>query len=63
LYKAAELCRLLPRQCVSVGDRYDIDIALPLKLGMGAILVNGVEDVYKLPDVFAITQTIPADDS
>jgi phosphoglycolate phosphatase/putative hydrolase of the HAD superfamily len=34
--------------CVSIGDRYDIDIALPLKLGMGGILVDGVEDVYGL---------------
>jgi phosphoglycolate phosphatase/putative hydrolase of the HAD superfamily len=32
-----------------VGDRYDIDIALPLELGMGGILVDGVEDVYRLP--------------
>lgn len=34
--------------CLSIGDRYDIDIALPLKLGMGGILVSGVEDVYGL---------------
>lgn len=36
-------------ECISVGDRYDIDLAVPLTLGMGAILVNGVEDVYTLP--------------
>jgi FMN phosphatase YigB (HAD superfamily) len=35
--------------CVSIGDRYDIDIALPVELGMGGILVDGVEDVYGLP--------------
>ncbi len=34
--------------CLSVGDRYDIDLALPLQLGMGAVLVTGVEDVYNL---------------
>ena len=39
------------RQCISVGDRYDIDIALALELGMGGILVDGVKDVYKLPGV------------
>jgi phosphoglycolate phosphatase/putative hydrolase of the HAD superfamily len=50
--KAAELCGAAPASCVSVGDRYDIDIALPLELGMGGILVDGVEDVYKLPDLF-----------
>jgi phosphoglycolate phosphatase/putative hydrolase of the HAD superfamily len=47
--KAAELSGAEPGSCVSVGDRYDIDIALPLELGMGGILVDGVEDVYRLP--------------
>jgi len=50
-YKAAELCGVLPKQCISIGDRFDIDIALPLELGMGGILVDGVEDVYKLPEL------------
>ncbi len=35
--------------CLSVGDRFNIDIELPLELGMGGILVDGVEDVYQLP--------------
>jgi phosphoglycolate phosphatase/putative hydrolase of the HAD superfamily len=39
--------------CIAVGDRYDIDIALPLELGMGGILVDGVEDVYRLPATLA----------
>jgi len=51
--RSAALCDAEPESCVSVGDRYDIDIALPLELGMGGILVDGVEDVYKLPDVFS----------
>jgi len=34
--------------CISIGDRYDIDIAVPLELGMGGILVDGVHDVYEL---------------
>ena len=38
-------------RCLSVGDRFDIDIALPLEMGMGGILVDGVEDVYKLPEI------------
>ena len=54
LLKAAQLCGASPEQCISVGDRYDIDIALPLELGMGGILVDGVEDVYKLPDLLAV---------
>jgi len=48
---AAQLCGISPQQCISVGDRYDIDIAVPLELGMGGILVDGVEDVYSLPDI------------
>lgn len=39
--------------CVSIGDRYDIDLALPLELGMGAILVDGAADVYELPHALA----------
>jgi phosphoglycolate phosphatase/putative hydrolase of the HAD superfamily len=49
--RAATLCGAAPESCVSVGDRYDIDVALPLELGMGGILVDGVEDVYNLPEV------------
>jgi len=50
--KFSELSRAAPEACVSVGDRYDIDLDIPLEMGMGAILVNGVRDVYKLPRVF-----------
>lgn len=46
---AARLLGLPAGDCVSVGDRYDVDLAVPLELGMGAILVDGVEDVYSLP--------------
>ena len=52
-YTAARLCGVPPELCISIGDRYDIDIALPLELGMGGILVDGVEDVYKLPEILA----------
>lgn len=51
-FLAASALALCPvRECLSVGDRYDIDIALPLELGMGGILVDGVEDVYALPEI------------
>ncbi|GHV61734.1 haloacid dehalogenase [Spirochaetia bacterium] len=43
---AAEICGVPVNACVSIGDRYEIDIALPLEMGMGGILVDGVEDVY-----------------
>ena len=49
---AAERCGAALADCVSVGDRYDIDIALPLEMGMGGVLVDGVEDVYRLPEIF-----------
>lgn len=38
-------------ECLSVGDRYDMDLSLPLEMGMGAILVGGVKDVYLLPEI------------
>ncbi|MGI5173800.1 HAD family hydrolase [Treponema sp. OMZ 840] len=38
-------------RCISIGDRYDIDIALPLEMGMGGILVEGVKDLYTLENV------------
>jgi phosphoglycolate phosphatase/putative hydrolase of the HAD superfamily len=47
--KAVELLGVPCSECVSIGDRFDIDIAVPLSLGMGGIIVNGVEDVYSLP--------------
>ncbi|MDR3138525.1 MAG: HAD family hydrolase [Treponema sp.] len=53
--KAAENLGLSPETCISVGDRYDIDLALPLELGMGGILVEGVGDVYKLPEVLGLS--------
>jgi phosphoglycolate phosphatase/putative hydrolase of the HAD superfamily len=52
LRKTAALLGFPPEECVAVGDRYDIDLALPLKLGMGGILVDGVEDIYCLSTHF-----------
>ncbi|GHU79066.1 haloacid dehalogenase [Spirochaetia bacterium] len=46
--RAAELCGAPVPSCVSIGDRYEIDISLPLEMGMGGILVDGVEDLYSL---------------
>jgi phosphoglycolate phosphatase/putative hydrolase of the HAD superfamily len=43
-----------PGYCVSIGDRYDIDLVIPLEMGMGAVLVDGVEDVYELPKLFSL---------
>ena len=46
LDKAVETSGCKYSECVSVGDRYDIDLSLPLQLGMGGILVTGAEEVY-----------------
>jgi FMN phosphatase YigB (HAD superfamily) len=49
--KFTETSNCSPETCVSIGDRYDIDLDLPLQMGMGGILVSGVEDVYCLPEI------------
>src|SRR5574344_1650967 len=38
-------------ECIAVGDRYDIDVALPLRMGMGGIVVSGAEEIYMLPEL------------
>lgn len=44
-------------ECLSVGDRYDMDLSPPLEMGMGAILVGGVKDVYMLPEILKEQKT------
>ncbi|MGO8693725.1 MAG: HAD family hydrolase [Rectinemataceae bacterium] len=51
---ALRLLDLRPEVCLSIGDRFDVDLAPALALGMGGILVTGVEDVYRLPEIFAL---------
>lgn len=48
---AAKKIGLAPSQMISVGDRYDLDIAPALELGMGGVLVRGVADVCMLPEL------------
>jgi len=49
--KFIELSKSVADTCVSIGDRYDVDLDIPLKMGMGGILVDGVKDVYMLPGI------------
>ena len=49
---ACQKAACLAHECVAVGDRYDIDLDLPLKMGMGAVLVAGAEDVVSLCQMF-----------
>ena len=46
--KALELIKTTAKNAVAIGDRYDLDVQLPLQMGMGGIEVSGVEDVYDL---------------
>lgn len=46
--KAVELLGVSKTECVSIGDRHAVDLATPLTLGMGGILVNGPEDLHEL---------------
>lgn len=45
--KAVELLGVPKEECVSIGDRYAVDLATPLSLNMGAILVTGPEELYE----------------
>jgi phosphoglycolate phosphatase/putative hydrolase of the HAD superfamily len=51
--EAARRLELQPALCASIGDRADVDLAPAMSLGMGALLVDGVEDVYALPSFLA----------
>ncbi len=45
------LLELPPSACLSIGDRFDVDIKVPLELGMGGIEVEGMDDIYALPGI------------
>ena len=47
--KALEILVEPPEKCVSIGDRYDIDIATPLSMGMCGVLVDGSKELENLP--------------
>lgn len=38
-------------EALAVGDRYDVDLAIPLDIGMGGVLVSGPRDVLELPEL------------
>ncbi|MBN1695926.1 MAG: HAD family hydrolase [Spirochaetales bacterium] len=50
-YRAAEKIGVPPERCISIGDRFEVDVELPVREGMGGILVESMEDVYRLPDL------------
>jgi phosphoglycolate phosphatase/putative hydrolase of the HAD superfamily len=42
-----------PKTVVAVGDRYAVDLEVPLSRGSGGVLVETMDDVYALPLVLA----------
>lgn len=48
---AAAALEVAVEACISIGDRRDVDLVPALELGMGAILVDGVEDLFELPSI------------
>lgn len=46
--KALELTKTAAQNAIAIGDRFDLDVQLPLQMGMGGIEVSGVEDLYGL---------------
>ncbi len=54
------ICKTLgvhPREALSVGDRFDLDLAPAASIGMSTLLVTGMQDIYHLPEVIT---SIPA---
>ncbi len=50
--RALQVLDLAPGQIVSVGDRFDIDLACPLEMGMSGLLVDGPCDIADFAEEF-----------
>lgn len=48
---ASEELQIPFKHLVSIGDRMEVDVELPVMHGMGGILIEGMDDVYTLPGV------------
>ena len=48
---ALELMKLGAEVVVAVGDRHEIDVEVPCRMGMGGVVVESMEDVYGLPEL------------
>ncbi len=46
---AAEAVDCLPREMISIGDRYEVDLEPAIEIGMGGILVEDRQDLFRLP--------------
>ena len=48
---------LEPSSVVAVGDRFPIDLEVPLARGSGGVLVESMDDVYALPAVLGLAKS------
>lgn len=46
---SAKRLGVAPAECLSVGDRYELDLAPAAQAGMQTLLVQRIEDLYRLP--------------
>jgi FMN phosphatase YigB (HAD superfamily) len=54
-FENAQVKLELPANAItSIGDRFHIDLELPLEMGMGGILVESMEDVYDIPKILKL---------
>ena len=51
---AYEALGLAPAEVVAVGDRYPVDLEVPVSRGSGGVLVESMDDVYALPGLLAL---------
>jgi len=54
--KMAKYLRVEPEKCLSIGDRYDLDLAPAAAVGMQTLLVQKMQDIYQLPKVLQPAQ-------
>ncbi|MCK5241805.1 threonylcarbamoyl-AMP synthase [bacterium] len=46
----ASALQVEPEMCLSIGDRYDLDLAPAAEIGMQTVLVQKMQDIYVLPE-------------
>ncbi len=46
-----EELNMKPEELVSIGDRFEVDLELPVSNGMAGILIENLEDAYSLTDI------------
>ncbi len=47
---------LPPTAVVSIGDRFPVDLEVPMGFGSAGVLVESMADVYALPDLLGLTE-------